>query len=136
MLGRRRRSPASRNEPAIDILLEVDREYREKAGDHRLPLITPRRFNPTNEPWLPVLHTARRAWQFTALFSNTALAHSLGRTNDWVVIYFNTNSYGEGQRTVVTETRGPFKGKRMVRGRESECEEYYRALWAAEDVVA
>jgi putative hydrolase len=86
-----------------------------------LPGIAPRRFNPTGEAWLPILHTERGDWRFTALFSNSALAHELGRVRDWVVIYFHQDSGPEGQRTVVTETRGPLAGRRVVRGRESEC---------------
>jgi putative hydrolase len=31
----------------------------------------------------------------------------------------------EDQGTVVTETRGPLEGKRVVRGREAECRRYY-----------
>jgi hypothetical protein len=61
----------------------------------------------------------------TALFSNTALAHELGRTHDWVVIYFGRDGGPEHQRTVVTETRGPLEGRRVVRGREGECREHY-----------
>jgi hypothetical protein len=40
------------------------------------------------------------------LFSNTARAHELGRTRDWVVIYFSSRNGDEAQRTVVTEARG------------------------------
>jgi putative hydrolase len=108
-------------EPGVDLLLDVDREYREKADRSALPRIAPRRFNPTGEAWLPILHTERGDWRFTALFSNSALAHELGRVRDWVVIYFHQDSGPEGQRTVVTETRGPLAGRRVVRGRESEC---------------
>jgi putative hydrolase len=119
-LGRARgvpvRPPA---EPSVSLLLDVDREYRERAG--RLPRIAPRRFNPTGERWLPVLHAERGGWHFTALYSNTALAHRLGRTRDWVVVYFHADHAPEGQRTVVTETRGPLAGHRVVRGREAEC---------------
>ena len=75
-----------------------------------------------------MLHTERGLWHFTVLYSNTALAHQLGRHRDWVVIYFHTNSYAEGQRTVVTETKGSLRGRRVVRGRETECEEYYNPL--------
>jgi len=32
---------------------------------------------------------------------------------------------GENQCTVVTESRGELKGKRVIRGREKECGEYY-----------
>jgi DNA polymerase (family X) len=130
MLGRKRRMRVDIHEPPIDILLDVDREYRNKAAANELRRIAPKRFNPTNAAWLPILHTERHPWQLTALFSNTALAHNLGRTSDWVVIYFHTDSEAEGQRTVVTETQGPLKGKRVVRGRESDCDEYYRSLFS------
>lgn len=41
------------------------------------------------------------------------------------MVYFHTDTRGEGQRTVVTETRGHLAGRRMVRGRERECEAAY-----------
>jgi len=41
------------------------------------------------------------------------------------VIYFYNDHEEEGQHTVVTETRGPLVGRRVVRGRESECRELY-----------
>jgi hypothetical protein len=47
-------------------------------------------------------------------------------THDWVVIYFYDDDHHhhvEGQRTVVTETRGPLVGQRVVRSREQECRE-------------
>jgi len=59
------------------------------------------------------------------LFSNTARAHDLGRTRDWVVVYFYDEHHREGQCTVVTETRGALIGKRVVRGREDECRVLY-----------
>jgi hypothetical protein len=49
-----------------------------------------------------------------------------------VVIYFYDNDHEEGQHTVVTETRGPLAGRRVVRGREAECREFYRASGARE----
>jgi putative hydrolase len=129
MLGRGRwRARASREEPPIGVLLDVDREYREKAEAGRLRRIAPKRFNPGDVAWLPVLHAERGHWHLTALYSNTALAHELGRTRDWVVIYFHTDSDTENQRTIVTETQGPLKGRRVVRGRERECEEYYNPV--------
>jgi hypothetical protein len=73
-----------RPEPSVELLLDVDREYRQKAERGLLPRITPRRFNPGGEAWLPVLHAERGPWHFTALYSNTARAHELGRTHDWV----------------------------------------------------
>jgi hypothetical protein len=108
-------------EPGVDLLLDVDREYRREAERGALPKIAPRRFNPSGEAWLPILHTERGEWHFTALFSNTARAHALGRSRDWVVIYFHQDGGPEGQRTIVTEMRGLAAGSRVVRGREAEC---------------
>jgi putative hydrolase len=114
------------NGPGVAMLLDVDREYREKAAAGGLRTIAPRRFNPEGKAWLPVLHTRRGRWHFTALYSNTARAHELGRTRDWVVVYFYDDDHREGQHTIVTETQGPLAGRRVVRGREAEC----RALHA------
>ena len=113
------------SQPSVATLLEVDREYRRKAEAGSLPTIAPKRFNPEGEAWLPVLHTRRGTWHFTALYSNTATAHKLKRTRDWVVVYFYDDDHVEGQHTVVTETRGPLAGRRVVRGREAECRELY-----------
>lgn len=113
--------PVSVAEPDVAILLDVDREYRDKAAAGSLRTIAPKRFNPEGKAWLPILHTRRGAWELTALFSNTARAHELDKVHDWVVIYFHTDSQPEGQRTVVTETRGSLAGRRVVRGREAEC---------------
>jgi DNA polymerase (family X) len=116
--GARLRSPS--HEPEVALLLDVDREYRDNAAAGRLPRVAPRRFNPRDEAWLPILHTSRDGWHFTALFSNTARAHELDRTHDWVVVYFHDDEHREGQRTVVTETHGALRGKRVVRGRETQ----------------
>jgi hypothetical protein len=126
MLARVRRGSLRRDdEPGVDLLLDVDREYREKATVGQLIRIAPKRFNPTGEAWLPVLHTRRGSWHFTARYSNTARAHQLGRISEWVVIFFHKDSRPEGQRTVVTEARGEAAGKRIIRGREAECLRYY-----------
>lgn len=117
--------PRYRNSPNVEIILDVDREYRELARRDRLPRIAPKRFNPTGEAWLPILHTNRGDWHFTVLCSNTARAHQLDRTRDWVIVYFYDDHHDEGQYTVVTETRGPLIRKRVVRGRETECRAYY-----------
>jgi hypothetical protein len=103
-------------------LLSVDAEYRDKAKAGRLPVITPRRFS-SNQ--LPILHTSRGEWQFTALYSNTPRAHDLGRTRDWVVIYYHHDHEPEAQCTVVTEHAGPLRGLRVIRGRECESGEAY-----------
>jgi len=121
----RTRTRQGDGEPPIAMLLDVDREYREAVRTDRLPRIAPRRFNPDNRSWLPILHTMRGPWHFTALYSNTARAHELGRTRDWVVLYFYDADHPEQQRTIVTEQRGALGGLRVVRGREADCEAYY-----------
>jgi len=127
MLRRLRTRPiADRLAPSIEEILDVDEEYRCKVASNELPTIAPKRFNPSHRDWLPVLHTERGDWHFTLLFSNTARAHELGRTQDWVVVYFYDRDNNEGQHTVVTETRGPLKGKRVVRGLEARCRNFYR----------
>ena len=112
-------------EPPVDLLLKIDEQYRKKAEAGELPTIAPKRFNPSGEAWLPILHATRQGWHFTALYSNTARAHQLDRVKDWVVISFYDDRHHEGQHTVVTETRGAATGRRVVRGRELECGDYY-----------
>jgi putative hydrolase len=127
LLGKTRRRPRMQGSdgPDVKTLLAVDREYRLLAEQGRLPLIAPKRFNPEGRAWLPVLHTDRDGWHFTVMYSNTARAHELKRTHDWVVVYFYDDHHQEGQCTLVTESRGPLTGMRVVRGRELECREYY-----------
>jgi hypothetical protein len=90
--------------PSVDVLLDIDREYREKAHARGLPL-----------------HTRVGPWHFTARFSNTERAHKLHRVFDWVVISYDDAEGREGHATVVTERRGSLAGERVVRGREGEC---------------
>jgi Helix-hairpin-helix domain len=99
-------------------------ERRTKLVRDALAGIAPRRFNPEGKAWLPLLHTQHRGWTFTALFSNTAVAHQLGATGDWVVFFYQRGTE-TGQCTVVTERRGLMMGKRVVRGREAECRAFY-----------
>lgn len=73
-----------------------------------------------------MLETHRGDRRYTALYSNTALAHERGKTRDWVVLYYARTGEPEEQVTVVTENQGRLKGRRVVRGREQECQRYYR----------
>lgn len=123
---------AERRAPGVEALLDVDAEYRRRAEVGELKTIAPKRFNPEGEAWLPVLHTERGEWNFTALYSNTARAHELGKTHDWVVIYYDHDGT-EDQATVVTQGSGPLEGKRIVRGREPECRRYYTAADGRQD---
>jgi len=111
-------------QPAVELLLALDEAYRRQAEAGELPTITPQRFNPEKKAWLPVLEGHAGGWQFSIMYSNTARAHELSKTRDWVVIYYRRDGQ-EDQVTVVTETGGPLAGKRVVRGREAECREYY-----------
>jgi DNA polymerase (family X) len=123
-LGRVRMLPLSGASPAVSELLDVDREYRDKAATGQLQRITPRRFNPNREAWLPILHTRRGTRHYTALFSNTARAHEAGKSRDWVVLY-SDNGSGDTRHTVITATFGPLRGRRVVAGREDECQAFY-----------
>ena len=111
-------------EPPVEELLDVDREYREQAQAGSLQRIAPHRFNPTRDAWLPILHTQRGLRHYSAMFSNTALAHRLKKTQDWVILYCD-DADGERQYTVVTGHTPPLAGKRLVRGREKDCEAHY-----------
>ncbi|MGH9872917.1 MAG: helix-hairpin-helix domain-containing protein [Pyrinomonadaceae bacterium] len=111
-------------QPTVSEILDVDREYRQKSAQELLPKIAPRRFNPWREKWLPILHTNRGTRHYTVLFSNTARAHELDRTSNWVVIYYDGRA-GERQCTVITCAYGPLAGSRIIRGREAECMNHY-----------
>ena len=126
-LARSRRTPHQpepEGRPSVALLLDVDRDYRRRARLGELKRIAPRRFNPDREAWLPIMEAERDGWDFTALFSNTQRAHELGRTRDWVVIYYHRNG-DAGQCTVVTARTGRLRELRIVRGREAECRHYY-----------
>src|SRR5690606_33853745 len=114
---------AAVDQPSVAELLDVDEEYRRKAAADTLIRIAPRRFNPTAAAWLPILHTTRGERHYTALYSNTARAHELGTTHDWVVIY--RDDAKDGRWTVITSQFSDLKGRRIVRGREAECREFY-----------
>lgn len=120
---RRAGRPPSR--PNVELLLELDAEYRRRAESGQLRRIAPRRFNPEHRAWLPIMEVEREGWEFTLLFSNTRRAHELGRTDDWVVVYYHRDG-DEDQCTIVTAGGGALRGLRVVRGREAECADLYR----------
>jgi len=134
-LARTRPSAPPRVQPPVALMLDIDREYRRAAAAGELRRIAPRRFNPKHDAWLPVMHVERDGWSFTALFSNTARAHELGRTDDWVIVYYHRAGEPDGQATIVTEWRGRLRDKRVVRGRERESIDYYDASAPASRVA-
>jgi hypothetical protein len=117
--------------PPVALLLELDRAYRNRGAAGELRKIAPRRFNPNGEAWLPIMHESRDGWSFTLLYSNTALAHRLRKTHDWVTVYYHQRDRDERRATMVTENVGGLRGRRVVRGRERECAAFYRARAAA-----
>ncbi len=100
--------------PPRALLLEIDRAYRERASSGLLRKIAPRRFNPTAEAWLPVMHVSREGSDFTALYSNSKRAHELNKTGDWVVIHYQRDGASEGRVTVVTQVLDPVGAHRVV----------------------
>ena len=116
--------PETNHSIPVDELLAIDEEYRIKANAGSLTKIAPSIFNPGKVTWLPILHTERSGRHYSALFSNTARAHELNTTHDWVVI-FRDDANSHGRWTVITAQFGKLHGCRIVRGREDECKEYY-----------
>jgi len=109
-------------------ILDIDDQYQFEVRNKTLPKVAPKKNNPTQEAWLPILHTQRGDRHYTALYSNTAHAHELGMHTDWVVIYLEDHHHTQqhGRWTVITSQFGKLRGKRIVRGREKLCVEYYR----------
>jgi putative hydrolase len=108
----------------VEEILDADEEYRKLAAAGKLRRIAPRLMNPGKKAWLPVMSKSSKGVKFTVMFSNTPSAHKLGKTDDWVVVYY-AKGKGENQCTIVTESRGRLKGKRVIRGREEECSDHY-----------
>jgi hypothetical protein len=120
---RPRRGQADTTPLPIAEILAVDETYRRSAD--QLPSIRPRRFNPTGDIRLPILHTDVGDWHFTALYSNTPSAHRYGKSRDWVVVYCERPGQPERQVTVVTEHGGALDGMRVIRGHEAACAALY-----------
>ncbi len=116
------------NQIPVGELLDLDDQYRFEARHNTLPRVAPKQNNPAHEAWLPIMHTERGDRHYTLMFSNTSHAHQLGTNQDWVVIYLEDHDHTgqHGRWTVITSRFGKLRGKRIVRGREHECEAYYR----------
>jgi hypothetical protein len=117
--------------PTVGALLAVDRPYVNGPPPIRCP--PSRRFAsiPAAEAWQPVLHAERDvlAADSPPKFSNTAQAHQLKRTRDWVRHLSLPNSE---QFREASHWRGdgdswsPGGSSGVVRGpRESECRAHY-----------
>jgi hypothetical protein len=80
-------------------------------------------------PVAELLDVDREYRELAAARRLTPRAHELDRTHDWVVLYWEEDG-ARGQQTVVTAKLGPLRSRRVVRGREEECAEHYRAAGA------
>ncbi|MFQ3193535.1 MAG: DNA polymerase (family 10) [Colwellia sp.] len=56
------------------------------------------------------------------MYSNTQPTHKLNLTLDWVLIFCYDEHHQESQYILVTETHGPLRGKRVIRGQEAACD--------------
>jgi hypothetical protein len=109
--------------------LDVDslEELEMAAHDGRLetvPGLGPRRAAQIRASLATLLGRHPRRWQPEP----SSPAPGVDVLLDWVVLYIYDDHHRERQHTVVTETRGPLAGRRVVRGREPEC----RALYAGQ----
>ncbi len=109
----------------IGLLLALDARYRALGISGQLRRIAPRRFNPEHRAWLPLMHIEIRGWQVRVMYSNTERAHQLARVSDWVIIVAERDGQ-TARATVVTERYGVLRGRRVIRGREQACRDYYR----------
>jgi putative hydrolase len=52
----------------------------------------------------------------------------MGMHLDWVVVYLEDHRHigQHGRWTIITSQFGKLRGKRIVRGKEKECENYYK----------
>ena len=122
---------AALSEPTAEAILVVDALYRARAAGGDLPRLATDRLNAEGRPWLPVLHTRRGDWRFTALYANSAQARGGGRSEDWVSVVFHDSQQREGQRAVFTSLAGDLARQRVIQGREAECRGFYAASGGA-----
>ena len=117
--------PGDGDPQPIAELLDIDRQYRQLAEADRLPRIAPLHFNPAGLAWLPVMHTQCGNRHYTALCGNTTRVPQLGTIEDQVIVYRDDDA-GYGRWTVSTADFSHPGGRRVVRGRESECSAWYQ----------
>jgi DNA polymerase (family X) len=104
---RRRQSATAIEEPSIAELLQLDAAYRRLVQQQQLP-----------RPW----QGQREGYRYRIDFCRQPQA----RKRDWVTIQFQSQQRA-GQRIVLTATQGDLAGRRIVRGRESECRDHYHS---------
>jgi len=112
------RRPGRVPQPPVQLLLEIEREYRAQGAPGK----------PGTASMPRELQVQRNGWNLRAFYSNSVRAHELGRTRDWVIVLASRGDRAVSQHTVVTETRGKLAGRRVVRGREAACRNHYARL--------
>lgn len=112
------------NRPDVDLLLELDREYRKKVRQGNLSKVAPGQLDPEPNAPLPVLKTERNGWTCTVFYDTSPRARRQNKTREWVVVHYEKDGT-EFQETVITAEEGPLKGKRVVRGRVGKCKSFY-----------
>jgi len=111
----------------VGLLLAIDARYRVLARLGQLSRVAPRRFNPEQKAWLPVMDTEIEGLWLRTMYSNSEQARQLARVTDWVVIVASREGH-VFRYTVVTERYGTLSSLRVVRGHEPACRDYYRRL--------
>ncbi|MDH3468199.1 MAG: hypothetical protein OES26_20205, partial [Gammaproteobacteria bacterium] len=104
-----------RDQPNVAVILEVDRDYRQLAEAGKLPLgeLPEKRVRR-----VPVLTRQYDDWRLTAFCKDDS---------DKVVVYCRHARRNNVKRTFVTTAKqGRLAGKRIIRGRRTECADYYR----------
>jgi hypothetical protein len=109
---------ARASQPPVQMLLDVDRVYRSQRVAGKASAAGTAR----------ELTLQRDDWHLRAFYSHSSRAQELGRTRDWVIVVAARGDEPPCQHTIVTETRGKLAGRRIVRGRESACRNYYSRL--------
>jgi len=116
---------AGRLEEAARLLREQGADpYRVRAGRVRM--------QPPGRPPRPIselLDVDREYRELATAGKLHARAHRAGKTHDWVVLY-EDGINGERLHTVITASHGGMRGRRVIAGREGECEQFYAALAA------
>ena len=97
------------SEVPVEELLDVDDEYRFKAAQGKLPRVA-RADSIQQRSSTRILHTDRGQRHYTALFSNTEHAHTMGTTHDWASFISKTTIIAStGPSTVITSQFGQLK---------------------------
>ena len=124
--GRSARCGAGRSEPAAAMLLDVDREYRDKALAGALPTIAPRRFNPGESRGCPCCTRIGAVAFHRALFQHRPCPRARPHARlggDLLPRRRPRRAAAHGGHRDTRTAAGPA----VVRGREAECRAWYEA---------